>query len=62
LDYLIEKHYRGTGRALRFCHARDLLHQVCTYCDFLEQPLELTRQSIDAAVKNYFTVMNAPKP
>lgn len=62
LDYLIEKHYRSAGRALRFCHARDLLHQVCTYCDFLEQPLEVTRQSIDSAVKNYFAVMIAPKP
>jgi hypothetical protein len=62
LDYLIEKHYRRAGRAFRFCHPRDLLHQVCTYCDFLEQPLELTRPAIDSSVKNYFTVMTAPKP
>jgi predicted ATPase with chaperone activity len=57
VDYLIEKHYRGAGRGFRFCHPRDLLHQIRTYCDFLEQPPELTHQSIDAAVRNYFAVM-----
>ena len=62
VDYLIEKHYRGAGRGARFCHPRDLLHQVRTYCDFLEQPLELTRPAVDAAVKNYFAVMNASRP
>ncbi|MBN1395075.1 MAG: AAA family ATPase [Pirellulales bacterium] len=57
LDYLLERHYRASGRGLRFCHARDLLHQVRVYCDFQEQPAVLGREAIDAAVKNYFAMM-----
>ena len=57
VDYLLERHYRASGRPLRFCHARDLLHQVCVYCDFQERPLVLSREAIDAAVKNYFAMM-----
>jgi len=58
VDYLIEKHYRERGRAMRFCHARDLLHQVRVYCEFLDRPPAVTRQSLDAAVKNYFAIMD----
>jgi len=32
VDYLIEHHYRRTGRPMRFCHPRDLLMQVRNYC------------------------------
>ncbi len=57
VDYLLERHYRATGRPLRFCHARDLLHQVRVYCDFQERPPVLSREAIDSAVKNYFAMM-----
>jgi len=57
LEYLLEVHYRGSERAMRFCHPRDLLRQVGTYCAFLEAPRALTRAAIDAAVRNYFAMM-----
>ncbi len=57
LDYLIETYYRGCQREMRYCQPGDLLHQVCTYCNVLELPLEITRQAIDAAAKNYFTLL-----
>ena len=30
---------------------------LCTYCDVLEVPLELTKEALDAAAKNYFTLL-----
>jgi hypothetical protein len=57
LDYLIEKHYRGPGRAFRFCHPRDLLLQVRSFCLYKGLPLEITEAHLDRAVENYFAVM-----
>jgi predicted ATPase with chaperone activity len=57
IEYLIERHYQSTGRAMRACHPRDLLLQVRNYCLYRSRPLEVTEQSFDAAVENYFTVM-----
>jgi len=57
LDYLIEHCYRKTGRAMRFCHPRDLLHQVEVYCDYLGEPLRLSREAIDASASNYFSMV-----
>jgi len=57
VDYLIEKHYRTAQREMRYCHPADILHQVCTYCNVLETPLEITNQAIDAAAENYFTLL-----
>ncbi len=57
LDHLIEKYYRSTGRAMRFCHPRDLLRQVKVYYDLLEQPARLTVQALDAAATDYFSVL-----
>lgn len=54
VDYLIEKHYVATGRPLRFCHPRDLLRQIRNYCEFHDQPLAVTCQTVEIAVKNYF--------
>ncbi|TWU25607.1 AAA family ATPase [Bythopirellula polymerisocia] len=54
VDYLLNKHYEPTGRPLRFCHPRDLLRQIRNYCEFHNQPLAVTSQTIDIAVKNYF--------
>jgi predicted ATPase with chaperone activity len=54
LEYLMIRHYGETGRAFRYCHPRDLLLQVKTFCEFHELPLELTTKVIDIAVKNYF--------
>ena len=57
ITYLIEKHYTGINRPMRYCHPRDLVHQVHTYCTFLDLPLAITPKAIDAAVDNYFAVM-----
>ncbi len=57
VNNLIEKWYKRSGIEMRYCHPGDLLHQVCTYCNVLELPLEITNESIEAAAKNYFTLL-----
>ncbi len=57
IDYVIDTHYKPTGRAMRFCHPHDLLHQVDTYCRFHELPKEVTTDALDAAIKNYFAML-----
>jgi len=57
VDYLIEKHYRRTGRPFRCCHPRDLLLQVRSFCAYKKCPLELTEEYFDTAVDIYFAVM-----
>lgn len=57
VDYLIDSHYHANGRSLRFCHPRDLLRQVRVFCSFNERPPVLSREAIDAAVRNYFAMM-----
>ncbi len=54
VDHLLAKHYAQPSRPLRYCHPRDLLLQVKTFCDFHELPRTLTIKSLDMAVKNYF--------
>ncbi len=54
LEHLMTRHYGEAGRPFRYCHPRDLLMQVKTFCEFHELPLELTTKAIDVAVKNYF--------
>jgi hypothetical protein len=57
LDALLAECYRGTGRPLRFCHPRDLLHQVRVFCEFQGRPVAMTSESLRAAVKNYFAMI-----
>jgi predicted ATPase with chaperone activity len=57
LDHLIAAHYEATGRQMRFCHARDLLHQVAIYCKFHERPAEMSIEAIDAAAEDYFSML-----
>lgn len=53
VDYLLA-YYSGAKRPRRFCHARDLLRQVRNFCQFRRLPLVVTKEALDAAVKNYF--------
>jgi predicted ATPase with chaperone activity len=46
VDHVLEKHYRKTGRPLRFCHARDMLVQVKNLCDFHGLNYELTEAAL----------------
>ena len=57
VDYLIEIYYKKCRREMRYCHPGDILHQVFTYCTVLDLPLKITNQAIDAAVKNYFSLL-----
>lgn len=58
LEYLLTHHYDACARPLRRCQARDLLDQVAHYCEYNELPTVATREIIDHAVNNYFTVMS----
>ncbi len=58
VEYLLQTHYRSTGRAMRRCHPRDLLMQVHNYCAYHELPVEMLPAYFDVAVANYFTVVN----
>jgi predicted ATPase with chaperone activity len=57
VEYLIEKHYRTSGRPMRACHPRDLLLQVRNFCLYRNRPIEVTPDALDVAVENYFTVL-----
>ena len=57
LDYLISKHFKETPREFRNCHPRDLLMQVRSYCLFNGMPQQMSKESIDFAVDNYFSIM-----
>ncbi len=57
IQYLIKEHYLPTKRPLRNCHPRDLLLQVKNYAKYLRIENELTKESIDFACENYFSIM-----
>jgi hypothetical protein len=57
LDQFIQKYYRNAGRAMRFCHPRDLLRQVKVYYELLEQPARLSVEALEAAAADYFSVL-----
>ncbi len=52
--YLLETHYRKANRPLRYCHPRDLLRQIRNFCEFHSRPLEVSRETVDIAICNYF--------
>lgn len=58
IDHLVEKHYVAPRRAVRACHARDLLDQVQSYCGFRNLPLAMSAEAFDAAARNYFGLMH----
>lgn len=57
IGYLIDTHYKSIGRPFRLCQPRDLLLQVRNYCQYHSVPLRLSPEAFDAAVLNYFSVM-----
>jgi predicted ATPase with chaperone activity len=57
VDYVIEQHYRKTGRPFRCCQPRDLMLQVRNFCHFRNCPPEMTNEFMDFAVENYFAIM-----
>jgi predicted ATPase with chaperone activity len=57
VQYLIEKHYTATGRAMRRCHPRDLLKQVRNDCSYRRLPFEMRPEYFDRVVNSYFAVV-----
>lgn len=57
VEYLIATHYQKADRPLRFCHPRDLLLQIRNYCKYHNRSAEMTNESFDLAIENYFAVM-----
>lgn len=57
VDYLLETHYKASGRPLRFCHPRDLLLQIRNYCCYSGDTPRMTPGYLDKAIENYFAVM-----
>lgn len=63
--YLLRRHYRPVGRALRACHPRDLLDQVTALCRYRGIQPAITRELLDAACESYFLgaeVERSPEP
>ena len=42
---------------MRCCQPRDLLMQVRNYCFYMDQQPQMTSETMDFAVENYFAVM-----
>ncbi|MFG0334721.1 MAG: AAA family ATPase [Maioricimonas sp. JB049] len=57
VNYLIETHFHQQERGMRFCYVRDLLRQMENRCSLHGLPRVVTHDMIDAAVKNYFSIM-----
>jgi hypothetical protein len=57
IDYLVERHFKATGRPFRCCHPRDLLLQIRNFCRYQKREQELSPEYFDFAVENYFSVM-----
>jgi len=57
IQYLLEKHYFPVNRPLRNCHPRDLLLQVINYCKYRKMPVAMSKETLDFACENYFSIM-----
>ena len=52
--YLVSRYFGEGKRELRYCHARDLMLQAKTACEFQGRSPTFTTDVIDESVKNYF--------
>lgn len=57
IEYLIDTHYIPKQRPFRNCQPRDLLLQVRNYCTYRKLPKKVTKEALDFAVDNYFSMM-----
>lgn len=56
--YLLTRYFQEARRELRYCHARDLLLQARTACEFQARPPAFTVDIIDQVVQNYFVSLD----
>lgn len=54
LAYLIKKWYIDMDRDLRMVHPRDILSQLVDIANYLDRPIRLDKDLIDAAAASYF--------
>jgi len=54
VDYLMEKHYRETGKPMRRCHPRDILTHAIDLIHFEKLPYVLTEEVLDRAFESCF--------
>jgi hypothetical protein len=57
-NYLLDKHYRPTGRPLRMCQPRDLLDQLVAIAKYKMREPRMTPDLLDMAAGTYFVTMN----
>ena len=57
VDHLLIRAYKHGGRAMRFCHPRDLLQQILHAASFERRPAVATHGAWDRAISNYFGVL-----
>jgi hypothetical protein len=57
LDHLISEHYKKENRGFRFCHARDIISQVETQCEFNGHPRVMSIELINLAAESYFGLL-----
>jgi len=55
VEWLLDTHYRNCNRALRRCHARDLMHQLRNYCTYNDLPFEMLPDHFGRVSKGFFT-------
>lgn len=55
VEYLLQNLYRRHGRAIRRCHARDLLLQIRNHCVYHDLPFEMLPEHFDAVAGCFFT-------
>jgi SpoVK/Ycf46/Vps4 family AAA+-type ATPase len=56
-NYLLERHYRPSGRPLRMCQPRDLLDQLVAIARYKMLKPAMTPELVDAAASTYFVTM-----
>jgi hypothetical protein len=57
VDHLLTRAYKQGGRAMRFCHPRDLLQQIVHQAAYERRPAIADPPSWDRAITNYFGVL-----
>jgi hypothetical protein len=54
VTYLLDRHYRDSGKAMRRCHPRDILSHAIDLIHFEKLPYALTEEVLDRAFESCF--------
>jgi hypothetical protein len=61
VEYLLRRYYEPRGLDMRACHPRDLVEQMVDMCRYQKRPMQITRELLDLACRNYFLEEQAGK-